>query len=87
MHWSFKFTHKSFYVNKTALIRNIPREEGDECGEWEADVLQEEGEGAQSGDLLLQQGHEAVDGQQQKTLKRQMLLRKTFHTNNSVFLR
>ena len=74
-------------MNKTALIRNIPREEGDECGEWEADVLQEEGEGAQSRNLLLQQGHEAVDGQQQKTLKRLMLIGRTLHTNISVFLR
>ena len=56
-----------FYVNKTAL-KSIPGEEGDECGEWEADVLQEEGEGGQPGDLLLEQGYKAVDGQQQQTL-------------------
>ena len=56
-----------FHVNKTAL-KSIPGEEGDECGEWEADVLEEGSEGGQSGDLLLQQGQKAVDGQQKQTL-------------------
>jgi len=46
-----------------------PREEGDEYSDWDADVLQEVCEGGQAGDLLLQQGEKAVDGQQQKTLE------------------
>ena len=50
-------------------LTSIPREEGDEYSDWDADVLQEVCEGGQAGDLLLQQGEKAVDGQQQKTLQ------------------
>ena len=44
-------------------LTSIPREEGDEYSDWDADVLQEVCEGGQAGDLLLQQGEKAVDGQ------------------------
>ena len=42
-----------------------PGQEGDEESEGKADVLQEEGEGAQSGKQLLGEHEQTVDGQQQ----------------------